>query len=214
MPWIITNTTNNLRNGIYCTKSLVKYITNIEPNSCVIKCQSEAKAISLYIENMYARPEFVYYDIFNDTPIVHYIIDGSYRRDKINNKKYVTSVIMILDEDRIPIYDFRKYNQPRMKYSSLYSEIMGALFALNDAQFNDYRKITIHYDCDRVEKWVYRSPRRKSSALQKRYHSIVSEQKRYREIKFSHMKGHENPIHNLVDNLTRLEKYQEINRDD
>lgn len=207
MVYIVSNTKNNEKNGIYIEKKIVKNLKdkqkiqhNIDIN--IESYKSENEAIIHFKKNNYEIPIKIK-NLIKNYPkhYTHYITDGS------TKDKQLKYTLIIIDESQVPIYTQRKIItkiKDKNVTDNLYIELMGSLGALGDAVINDYRNIVIHYDCQTIEDWTKPRKIKKSEKFKRKYYNYFKNQRKYRNIKFHHIKSHVGNIIDIADEYAKI----------
>ncbi len=139
-------------------------------------------------------------DLPEDEGSVIAYVDGSYEHSLL---KYAFGCVFLLADGRVFTEKGSGDNTESAKLRNVTGEMLGAMFAVKWAMKNGYKKITLRYDYEGVEKWVTGVWKSKTELTQK-YAKAMQEWRCGIELHFEKVAAHTNVYYNeMADQLAK-----------
>lgn len=127
-------------------------------------------------------------------------VDGSYD-DSL--KKYAFGCVFILPDGKVYTEYGNGDNEQSLQHRNVTGEMLGAMYAVKTAMFNNYSRLEIRYDYQGIEKWVTGEWRSRTELTQKYAHAMREWGKSI-ELRFFKVAAHSNVYYNeLADKMAK-----------
>lgn len=129
--------------------------------------------------------------VLNEDKLVAYV-DGSYYHNK---KTYGFGCILLRSNGSKEVECGSSNNPEAAKIRNVAGEIAGAMFAIDYAINQGFKRIEVFYDYNGIEMWATKKWRANNKFV-KEYVDFINQCSKYIEIEFTKVKGHSNNIFN------------------